>query len=58
MRFIICVPEIGFFKVLLYLNPDFSFEVADAKKMGAKSYIRPVKHTIRCNSWKNRGAVF
>jgi len=26
-----CVPEVVFFKVLLYLNPDFSFEVTDAK---------------------------
>ena len=31
IRFIIYVPEVGFFKVLLYLNPDFSFEVTDAK---------------------------
>lgn len=31
IRFIICVPEVGFLKVLLYLNPDFSFEVTDAK---------------------------
>ena len=31
IRFIICVPEVGFFKVLLYLNPDFNLEVTDAK---------------------------